>query len=84
MMEFDLTPEDREQIQCLLAEVELKPERLKILLAELVLNRKIVHWCIAYRNRLPPAIRSTLAVLAKRGTLARLVPDSRAELEGGS
>ena len=83
MTEFDLSHEDREEIQCLLAEVELKPERLKILLAELVQNRKIVRWAKSYPDRFPPALRAVLHALARRSSLARLVPDSRAELEGG-
>ena len=83
LTEFDLTHEDREDIQCLLAEVELKPERLKILLAELVLNRKVVHWARSYPDRFPPALKSVLHVLARRAQIARIVADGRAELENG-
>jgi hypothetical protein len=81
MTEFDLTHEDREEIQCLLAEVELKPERLKILLAELVLNRRIVHWARSYRDRFPPALASVLHVLARRGRIEQAAADSHAERE---
>lgn len=79
----DLTHEDREQIQCLLADVHLNPDRLKTLLAELVLNRKIVHWARSYPDRFPPALRAVLHVLARRAQIARVAADDRAELEGG-
>jgi hypothetical protein len=79
---FDLTHEDREEIQCLLAEIELHPDHLKVLLAELVLNRKIVRWARAYPDRFPAALRDALHALARRGQLARIAANDRAELEG--
>lgn len=81
--DFDLTHEDREEIQCLLAEIELNPERLKPLLAELVLNRKVVGWARDYSRRFPTRLQAVLVALRRKSDLERLAADSRAELERG-
>jgi hypothetical protein len=82
---LDITHEDRDDMQLLMSEIDLQPGRLKEILAELVLNRKIVSWARRYRNRFPPALHSVLDTLSKntRHTeLERIAADSRAELEG--
>lgn len=81
---YDLNHDDRNEIQGLLSEVELTPDHLKVLLAELVLNRKIVHWARAYRDRFPPRLQNVLHTLARRWQLPVVAADSRAELEADS
>jgi hypothetical protein len=82
-MPFDLTPEEREEMQLLQAELDLHPERLKIFLAELVLLRQLRAWASDHRDRFPPLLRPKLHALAHRTELRRVVADDRAELEGG-
>jgi hypothetical protein len=79
---FDLTHEEREEVQNLLAELELHPERLKAVLAEIVLLRQVRAYASEHKDRFPPLVRAKLYALAHRAELRRLVADDRAELEG--
>jgi len=77
---LDVTHEDRNDMQLLMSEIDLQPGRLKEVLAELVLNRKIVSWARRYRDRFPPALHRVLDTLAGRSEIRRLAPDSREEI----
>lgn len=78
---FDLTPEEREEMQLLQAELDLHPEHLKSILAELVLLRQLRRYASDHRDRFPPLLRAKLHALAHRAELRRIVAEDRAELE---
>jgi hypothetical protein len=78
---FDLTADDREALQLMMADVDLHPERLAQLLAELHLLRQIRAWARAHRSYFPPRLRATLDVLTARTELQRVIADSREEIE---
>lgn len=78
---FDLTQDEREDVQLVRAEVDLHPERLTALLAELVLLREIRTWAMAHRGYFPPALRAKIIALGQRSFFRWVVADSRAELE---
>ena len=81
----DLTHEDRDEMQLLRSEIDLDPERLNPMLAELVLARKIVGWARRYRDRFPESLRCIFTALDKRHraqVLERIAADCRAEIEG--
>lgn len=80
-MPFDLTPEEREEMQLLQAELDLHPEHLKILLAEVVLLRQLRAYASDHRDRFPPLLRAKLHALAHRAELRRAAAENRAELE---
>jgi hypothetical protein len=79
---FDLTHEEREELQLLQAGIDLHPERLIALLAELLLLRDIRAWAMEHRDRFPPRLRAKLTILGQRAALRRLVADSREEIQG--
>lgn len=79
---FDLTHEEREEVQNLLAELELHPDRLKTLLAEIVLLRQVRAWAREHKDRFPPLLRAKIHALTHRTELARIAADDRAELDG--
>lgn len=78
---FDLTPEDREALQLMQADLDLHPERLPVLLAELHLLRQVRAWARAHRGYFPPRLRATLDILASRTELRRVMADNREELD---
>jgi len=78
---FDLTPEDREAIQLMSADIDLHPERLPAMLAELHLLRQVRAWARGHRGYFPPRLRAVLDVLASRTEFRRAIADSREELE---
>ena len=80
-MSFDFTPEEREEMQCLMSEVELNPERLKALIAELVLLRKVYEYARQYRRRFPDRLQLVLRAASNQPLLERASADSRSELE---
>jgi len=78
-MPFDLTPEEREEMQLLQAELDLHPERLRIFLAELILLRQLRAWASDHKDRFPPLLRAKLHALAHRTELRRAVDESELE-----
>jgi hypothetical protein len=78
---FDLTDEEREALQLMRADIDLHPERLDALLAELLLTRQVRAWARAHHHYFPPRLRAVLDILASRTELRRVVADSREELE---
>ena len=78
---FDLTPEDRDALQLMQADIDLHPERLPALLAELHLLRQVRAWARAHRSYFPPRLRAVLDILACRTELRRVIADSREEIE---
>ncbi|HMG59545.1 MAG TPA: hypothetical protein VK583_07445 [Burkholderiales bacterium] len=78
---FDLTPEEREDMQLIQAELDLHPDRLKTLIAELVLLRQLRLWASGHRDRFPPLLRAKMHALAHRAELRRAAAEDRAELE---
>jgi hypothetical protein len=78
---FDLTPEERESLQLLQAELDLHPERLQAFLAELLLLRQVRAWAMERSHYFPPALRAKILTLGNRSILRRAIADSRAELE---
>jgi len=81
---FDLTPEEREEIQLMQAELDMHPERLPVRLAELHLLRQVRAWAHDHRDRFPPRLRAALYALTHRTELERIAASERAELEGRS
>jgi hypothetical protein len=76
---FDLTPEEREEMQLLQAEIDLHPEHLTTLFAEIVLLRQVRQWASDHRDRFPPLLRAKIYTLAHRAELRRVA--AAAELE---
>lgn len=76
---FELTPEEREEMQLLQAELDLHPEHLRTFLAELVLLRQLRQWASDHRDRFPRLLRPKLYALAHRADLRRAI--DQAELE---
>jgi hypothetical protein len=72
---FDLSHEEREELQCVMAELDLYPERRAAMLAELVLLRGLRAWASQHRDRFPPRLRATLYALAHRTELERVAAD---------
>lgn len=77
---FDLTAEEREEMQLLQAELDLHPEHLTTLLAEIVLLRQVRQWASDHRDRFPPLLRSKLYTLVHRTELRRIVADAELEI----
>jgi len=80
-MPFDLTPEEREDMQLVQAELDLHPERLRILITELVLLRQLRRWASEHGDRFPPLLRAKMHALAHRAELRRAAAEDRAALE---
>jgi hypothetical protein len=78
---FDLTPDDREAIQLMQADLDLHPERLPALLAELHLSRQVLAWARAHQSYFPPRLRASFHVLARRTVMERVIADSREEID---
>jgi hypothetical protein len=77
---FDLTPDDREEMQCVIAELDMHPEKRPALIAELVLLRKLFSYTRQYRHRFPPRLQQVIHALGHRPELARASADSISEL----
>jgi hypothetical protein len=80
LLPFDLSPEEREEAQLLLAELELHPDRLAGFCAEVVLLREVRSWAMAHRDRFPPALRAKIIALGNRAAIRRIAADNREEI----
>lgn len=78
---FDWSPEEREEMQCLLAELDTMPDRRAIRAAELILMRKFYDYVGRYSYLFPERLQAARRALRRERSLELLTADQRAELE---
>ena len=81
---FDLTADDREEMQCAMAELDLHPEKRAAFIAELILLRKLFSYARQgdIRWRFPPRLQRVIHALVHKPELARASADSISEISG--
>jgi hypothetical protein len=78
---YDFSHEEREEMQCLTAELDTMPGKRAVRAAELILLRKFYDYVRDYGHLFPDRLQAARRALRRERSLELLSADQRAELE---